>query len=358
MTQPRVVILQNYYTPYRAALFTELRTKNLHLRVIYYQIPENEGRKWRPAEDLPYESARVPSRQFRKLALFTVPKALFADADTVILLDDNPSSLSMALLALRCRLHGVRRLLWVEHIPDSFKSRAKRLYQNLCSRMLLMLSDATICFSQMSAAYVRALDRTIPINPMVQATPEPNQLSPRTPGEPIRRFGYLGSEGPRKNVDTLIRAFSSLADPNLELHLAGFNGHSDDPRVHWHGYVDGDARERFFAGIDILVLPSQADPWGLVINEALQRGCLAIASNRCGSSELVAMIDERLVTGTEQNEIATTLAYARTLDRGTVIRLHARACAAMTGYSIEAAATAMHDAIARGHRPALAPLAT
>ena len=38
-----------------------------------------------------------------------------------------------------------------------------------------------------------------------------------------------------------------------------------------------------------LVLPSQSEPWGLVVNEALHHGCPVIVSERCGCvPELVA----------------------------------------------------------------------
>lgn len=38
---------------------------------------------------------------------------------------------------------------------------------------------------------------------------------------------------------------------------------------------------------DVLVLPSQYDNWGLVVNEALAFGCRVLVSERCGAAELV-----------------------------------------------------------------------
>lgn len=41
------------------------------------------------------------------------------------------------------------------------------------------------------------------------------------------------------------------------------------------------------AGYDVLVLPSAADEWGVVVNEAIHAGCAIITTRFCGSSDLV-----------------------------------------------------------------------
>ena len=116
-----------------------------------------------------------------------------------------------------------------------------------------------------------------------------------------RRVCYSGRLVDVKRVDLLIDAFVALAAdrPDWDLVVVG-----DGPlraalaarvpvplarRVVWAGFVDGQATvAAIYRTCDVLVLPSDYEPWALVVNEAVAAGLAVVTSDVVGASaELV-----------------------------------------------------------------------
>lgn len=106
---------------------------------------------------------------------------------------------------------------------------------------------------------------------------------------------YASKFMPRKHPDDLISAARILKDRGLHFHLvlAG-SGEMDDAlraqaashpdlSIHFPGFVNQAELPRLFGASDIFVLPSQAEPWGLIINEAMCAGLPVVASREIGS---------------------------------------------------------------------------
>lgn len=330
------IIFQNYFTPYRHVLFERIGRKLPGLTVLYSQGPEQEGRRWVEEAPSTYAARRLPSLKLGPLVFFAVPWKLLGGGrrKVVVLHDDNPAGLSMVVSAVLFRVLGARTLLWVEHTPTSGRG-IKLGYQHLCSRVLMALTRHVVAFSSMSEAYIRILRPQARISRMVQSVPQP-ATAPAPRSGCIRRFGFIGSAQPRKNLAALLHAFGGLCGEDVELHVAGVPPRGGgDKRVLWWGYVDGEERERFFSAIDMLVLPSLQEPWGLVVNEALDRGALAMVSKACGSRELVGNIDPALVFEPTSSGIAAALERSLSLDAAA---LRERAAIAAKAYSTDAAA--------------------
>jgi glycosyltransferase involved in cell wall biosynthesis len=105
------------------------------------------------------------------------------------------------------------------------------------------------------------------------------------PGAPVT-FGYIGQLAATKGVHLLLRAFAELGGAH-RLVVAG-DGElaasvaAAGPRVTALGWVDEDAREQFFSGIDCLVVPSMVPETGpMVALEARARG-IPIVGARIG----------------------------------------------------------------------------
>lgn len=293
MSRPaEAVILQNYFTPYRQALFEAMGNELESLTVVHSRRPEQDGRNWREEPSTNYATLDAPSMTIGPLVLFAMPWRVLQKArhKVIVLHDDNPANLAMIGWSALLRLLGARTLLWSEHIPTQDRGLKAR-YQRACSWLLQRLAHRVVAFSTMTETYVRELAPGAKVDRMLQSVPQPPMSSPRRSG-PIRRFGYIGSAHARKNLDGLLAA---IANTDAELHVAGVPPRDTDPRIKWWGYVDGAARDEFFATIDMLVVPSLREPWGLVVNEALDRGALAMVSTECGSREMVEAIDPALV---------------------------------------------------------------
>jgi glycosyltransferase involved in cell wall biosynthesis len=135
-------------------------------------------------------------------------------------------------------------------------------------------------------------------------------LSPQTVQDAKHRFGlsserrsivYSGRLISIKRVDLLIDAFSAIADqrPEWDLLIIG-----DGPlrqtleqrlpaqlknRCIWTGFIDDQSLvSALYRAADVLVLPSEREPWALVINEAAAAGLAIVASHVVGAAaELV-----------------------------------------------------------------------
>ena len=346
--EDRIVIFQNYYTPYRHALFEDIGRRGSALTVCYAQKPSDEGRKW-AERSVPVHYNRVFCSRILvgPLVFFWVPSTI-SRLKNVIILDNNPTNVCMILWAVYFRLRRKNLTLWLQHIPDAFKGQYKSAYQRLCSRILISLVGRVIVFSSMTETYLRSINERVPLFHVpyaVPATPTVPKPSPKWRSG-IRTFGYLGVNTPRKNIDRFLRAFMALEEPDIAVHVGGFDPAPDAPRdnrIRYWGYVDGKVREDFYAAVDVLVLPSMADPWGLVVNEALHRGCLAAVSTGCGSSEMVGLISEEFVFKTDEEHISRFLRFALELAPESREELQHRAATIIEAYSIEKTSAIWHQ---------------
>jgi glycosyltransferase involved in cell wall biosynthesis len=117
-----------------------------------------------------------------------------------------------------------------------------------------------------------------------------------------RRIIYSGRLVPQKRVELLVSAFVRLAEerPDWDLLIVGDGVLRETlaamippplaGRVTWTGFV-GDQRlvSALYRLSDVLVLPSEYEPWAVVINEAAAAGLAIVASDVVGAAfELVS----------------------------------------------------------------------
>jgi glycosyltransferase involved in cell wall biosynthesis len=140
---------------------------------------------------------------------------------------------------------------------------------------------------------------------VIAALPGP----PRWTLSPVRRdtgagnILFVGTLEPRKNVGTLLDAYTILRDRRRDapfLEIAGRATAAADEwiarcqraplagRVHVHGYVSDSVRRDLFANAAVLVLPSWNEGFGLPALEAMAAGVPVVAANRGALPEVVA----------------------------------------------------------------------
>ena len=102
----------------------------------------------------------------------------------------------------------------------------------------------------------------------------------------VREFIYVGRLAEEKNLELLINAFNKL--PDLHLSIVGY-GYLENKlkslassNVSFIGAVENKSLSKYYSNADVLVLPSKSEPWGLVVEEALNHGLPVIISNRVG----------------------------------------------------------------------------
>jgi len=99
---------------------------------------------------------------------------------------------------------------------------------------------------------------------------------------------------PWKRPSDLLHAFAKVPDCNLYLVFAGEGSlrsalESDAEslgiakKVRFLGFVNQSRLPEVYAASDILVLPSEYEPFGVVVNEAMLCGCCVVVSDRVGA---------------------------------------------------------------------------
>lgn len=111
--------------------------------------------------------------------------------------------------------------------------------------------------------------------------------------------GFVGRITKDKGVNELLSAFRMLLDKNLEMHLimvGDFDPNprlSDDliewslrePRIHYTGWTN--SSEEYFSSMDVFVLPSYREGFGLVTIEAEAMGIPVIVTDIPGPTEAI-----------------------------------------------------------------------
>lgn len=109
-------------------------------------------------------------------------------------------------------------------------------------------------------------------------------------------IGFLGEHQQVKGLDILILALSEVKDRNIKLLLGGLGPETKklknlslelgiESKIEWLGWVED--LDYFFSQIDVLIIPSREESFGLVIIEAMSRGCPVIATSSKGPLELI-----------------------------------------------------------------------
>lgn len=134
------------------------------------------------------------------------------------------------------------------------------------------------------------------------ATTAPDEQSAPATAVPgvaaVPRIACVAALTPNKNQVTLLRALAGLVDTRWSAELVGST--AADPaytarvrdaaapladRVRLTGERDGDGLAERWPDLDLLVLPSTWESWGMVVTEALRHGVPAVVGGGTGAAE-------------------------------------------------------------------------
>lgn len=178
-------------------------------------------------------------------------------------------------------LRGRRTVLHVHDLVD----RVPRMWDSAD----VVLADSAATAERLGALGARAHVVGCPIEPDPPAVTPP--WSPD--GRPV--VGYVGRIEARKGVHDLVAAAPRLAEAGVRVVVVGDDPFGADreyvarvdsaPHVERHPWVPGAAG--LMGALDVLVLPSHAEPFGTVLAEAMNAGTPVVATHVGGLAEVV-----------------------------------------------------------------------
>jgi glycosyltransferase involved in cell wall biosynthesis len=204
-----------------------------------------------------------------------------------------------AIAAIASRFCG-EQVRWLQSIQTTQPSPrwhwwVQGLVQAAAERVIVPSPSA----AQVARDWAGVPDEKIVVIPNAVDVEALGRIAAQPPGvrSPITRVGFLGRLDPVKRVDVLIRAVRLLGGGAYELHVFGDGAErrglellarselAGRVRFEFHGAVPspGEALKQ----IDVLVLPSDAEGFGLVLIEAMAAGVPVVATEVAGIRDVV-----------------------------------------------------------------------
>jgi glycosyltransferase involved in cell wall biosynthesis len=119
------------------------------------------------------------------------------------------------------------------------------------------------------------------------------------PKDSVSKFIFVGRLVEVKNLRLLVEVFNEL--PQFQLTIVGFGRQEYELKslanknIIFLGAIDNEKLTDVYKTSDVFILPSIKEPWGLVVEEALNNGLPVIVSNRVGCRKDLVNDDHGIV---------------------------------------------------------------
>jgi glycosyltransferase involved in cell wall biosynthesis len=300
--QCHVVFLAQYLPLHFVSTMRQLARRVGRLTLLLSE-PMDASRDWRPNfQDLNVEvqrSLRFKIRHHHPLGFedkgallipySTVPDLIRLQPDVVIAVEVGARTLQAALL----RALGARFKLIVQVRESESTARARGAWRRRVRRLVLPRVDEIFVNGQSGRRHVLACGADpahVSVVPSGTDTTVFGGADHAPSGGDALRLLYVGQLVPRKGivefVQRLTTAAASLSRP-ISLTIAGRGPQEDALRairrpahftLHFAGSVPYAELPALYGNADAFVMPSLADEWGLVVNEAMASGLPVLGS--------------------------------------------------------------------------------
>ena len=299
----KALFVTNLPAPYRFPVWNRL-SKTIDLKVIFL-LGENNWRNWKRPKNVnwTFEFLSLPVLRFKEYEFIPFSrgtKRLLKNVDVLIIGSwEVPIYVKLALLAKKRNIP-----LCIVYESHSESQRFKKGIINSFRSWLFRRANLVITFGGKATDAVREM-RVREENICSLFNPVDVEWFHRMSSVRERdmrrghRFLYVGQLIERKNVDGLIRAFSSIRTDSDSLTIVGEGKKLEQLKnlsrqlgcssaINFIGQKEPDALAEIYAQSNTLILPSINEVWGLVVNEALASGLHVVVSRNAGVSTLVA----------------------------------------------------------------------
>lgn len=339
MTRPRLGVLDLHPIQYHAPIYQRLASRNnVELGVLFlndegYRAVTDRGFgvpvAWNVDLLSGYASrfltmADQPTGIVRRVAALM---QWIRSRDVVII--HGYASPWMLLAIAICRVKRIPYLMRGDSQPDGSTTGFRRSLRNVCVRVVVQGSAGGLSIGRLNDAFYQKYGAPMTIfaphsvdNGRFTATPALSR------SELLARYGLIGDRPvvmfcgkltPNKRPLDLVAAVR-LLEYKVTLLFVGDGVLANEVRASLgqdEGIVTGFVNQleipSFYHAADVLVLPSEIEPWGLVVNEGMAAGALPVVSDRVGAApDLVSGAGEIYPCG---NVARLAEALSRALDK-------------------------------------------
>jgi glycosyltransferase involved in cell wall biosynthesis len=334
----KIAWLTDAQAPYREPLFCELASRSdFRVHFLFDEEPDRHF-VYRPHAGyssgvLPSVRLPLPRRIARRLDSYQAVLRVGAtrrvlDADVVVI--PTWAQAASAWTMLRARLRGVPYVIFSESTLDSRqydRGPVAWLRTRLFTRAGAVVVPGP---SARDAALHTGVARDRIVESVNSIDLDTFGARPRAggaargpaPDAAHHRFAVIGQLIPRKNVHTLLDAFSRLdGEPTLDVAGDGVERQALEDRaralgvldrVRFHGFLDESGVVEVLADAQTLVLPSTEEVYGFTALEAQVAGLQVVVSARAGIAENLAGVDGVWVVEPDVEGVLAGLEHART----------------------------------------------
>jgi glycosyltransferase involved in cell wall biosynthesis len=320
--KPNVLFLTNLPAPYRIPIWNRMADKT-NLKVVF-TLSEKNWRNWSLPSEVNWQFKFLRLRCFRLGEYEFIPKFygaghLLKNTQVAIVSSwEVPIYIHVILKAWRRKIPLV--IIYYSH---AYSQKYKNVLIAKIRSWIYNKADLVITFGSYSTSSVKAMgidDQKILslFNPVDVSWYHGYSTSQRKSENIGHRFLYVGQLIERKNVKSLINAFSRIrkefdtltvvGDGEEVSHLKSLaEYHEISDFVRFLGHRNSVEIAQIYSQHNTLILPSVNEVWGLVVNEALASGMHVVVSNKCGVTDLIKDMKGCFFCGTDEFSIANAM---------------------------------------------------
>ncbi|MGB7591489.1 MAG: glycosyltransferase family 4 protein [Terriglobia bacterium] len=376
----RVAILVGVPTPYREPLFERLaRSADYDIQVLYCR-DHQPGQQWRlgaPHYPARYLKNFAPERWHGRLLVGAINPGVWRELrafrpDAVVIYGYNTATSLLAILwVIR---HRIPMLMRTDSnvLAEPGKPQLRRSLKRLLLRWLARRVSAFLSVGTMNSQYWQFygaapekifLARYAVDNEFFQTQAASYRgARQRTRDENGWKQRYLllyvGRLVPFKRVDLVIEAMRRLSTKRSDIGLVIVGDGPERerleglaqgmPYVYFAGFQQQSDLPKYYGVADIFVLPSEWEPWGLVVNEAMASGLPVIATRKVGAARDLIVEGENGYLVPENDVEAMASAVDRACESEQhLLLLGEKARGTVQSWNYDSTLAGFHDALSR-----------